>query len=160
MRHRRILIPASGFYEWYRPADKRQAKQPYWIREANQQPFAFAGLAEHWMGKDGSELESGCILTVQSNSQIEKIHHRMPVVIKPEDYDRWLDCKSQEPRDVADLMQPVEEGFFEAIAVSDAVNKVKNTGPEIQSPISKQINEAPETNKKTKEPNNDQMDLF
>jgi putative SOS response-associated peptidase YedK len=59
----------------------------------------------------------------------------MPVVIKPEDFSRWLDCRSNEPREVADLLQPADPGFFEAIPVSDKVNKVANTGPEIQEPV-------------------------
>jgi putative SOS response-associated peptidase YedK len=59
----------------------------------------------------------------------------MPVVIKPEDFSRWLDCKTQEPREVADLMQPVQEDFFEAIPVSDKVNKVANMGPDLQDPV-------------------------
>ncbi|MEZ5881261.1 MAG: SOS response-associated peptidase [Nitratireductor sp.] len=144
MRHRRALVPASGFYEWNRPADKNAHKQAYWIRPAGGGTgggiggagiVCFAGLMETWIGANGSEIDTGCILTVQSNDQIGNIHHRMPVVIKPQDFDRWLDCKTQEPRHVADLMQPVEDGFFEAIAVSDKVNKVANAGPDIQQPV-------------------------
>ena len=118
MRHRRVLIPASGFYEWHRPANKKLPKQAYWIKSASGEPIFFAGLVETWMGKDGSEMDSGCILTTQSNEQIGNIHHRMPVVIQPSDFDRWLDCKTQEPKDVADLLDPVADGFFEALAVS------------------------------------------
>ncbi len=158
MRHKRVLIPASGFYEWHRPADKSLPKQPYWIKPADDKPIFFGGLVETWMGKDGTEIDTGCILTTQSNAQIGNIHHRMPVVIKPEDFDRWLDCKTQEPRDVMDLTQGVEDGFFEAIAVSDRVNKVANTGVDIQSP-----GEAepiiPKSRKKPK-PDDGQMDLF
>ena len=132
MRHRRVLIPASGFYEWHRPADKKLPKQAYWIHPANDPLITFGGLMETWIGADGSEIDTACILTTQSNDQIGNIHHRMPVVIQPEDYDRWLDCKTREPRDVADLLGPVEDGFFVARPVSDRVNKVKNAGPDIQ----------------------------
>jgi putative SOS response-associated peptidase YedK len=158
LRHRRVLIPATGFYEWHRPEDKSQPKQAYWIRPADGQPLAFGGLVETWMGKDGTEMDSGCILTTQSNSQIGNIHHRMPVVIRPEDFDQWLDCKSQEPKAVAHLMQPVENDFFEAIAVSDAVNKVSNTGPDVQ----KAGKAEPIVSAKEKKPKPDtgQMDLF
>ena len=158
LRHRRVLIPASGFYEWHRPADKKQPKQAYWIRRPDNHPLCFAGLVETWMGKDGSEMDTGCILTTQSNDQIGNIHHRMPVVIKPQDFDRWLDCKTQEPKDVADLMQPVENGFFEAIAVSDAVNKVANTGPEIQKPG--RAEPVVVAKPKQQKPDSGQMDLF
>jgi putative SOS response-associated peptidase YedK len=63
------------------------------------------------------------------------IHDRMPVVIQPEDFSRWLDCKTQEPRDVSDLLAPVQEDFFEAIPVSDRVNKVANMGADLQTPV-------------------------
>ena len=59
----------------------------------------------------------------------------MPVVIEPEHFERWLDCRNNEPRDVADLMRPADQGFFEAIPVSDKVNKVANVGPELQDAV-------------------------
>ncbi|MCB1449903.1 MAG: SOS response-associated peptidase family protein, partial [Nitratireductor sp.] len=88
-----------------------------------------------WASKDGSEIDSGAILTTAANSAISSIHDRMPVVIKPQDLARWLDCKTQEPRDVEDLMQPVESSYFEAIPISDKVNKVANSGADIQKPV-------------------------
>jgi len=159
MRHRRVLIPASGFYEWHRPDDKNQPKQAYWIRPADGSTLCFAGLVETWMGKDGSEIDSGCILTTQSNSQIGNIHHRMPVVIHPQDFDRWLDCKTKEPRDVMDLTQGVDNGFFEAVAVSDRVNKVANTGPDVQHP-GKAAPVVAKVQTRKEKPDSGQMDLF
>ncbi|WP_075995974.1 SOS response-associated peptidase [Salaquimonas pukyongi] len=140
MRHRRVLVPASGFYEWHRPADKKAPRQAYWIKPADggidgTGLVCFAGLMETWTGANGSEIDTGCILTVQSNDQIGNIHHRMPVVIEPKDFSRWLDCASQEPRHVADLLQPAANGFFEAVPISDKVNKVANAGPDIQQPV-------------------------
>ncbi|MDX3927312.1 MAG: SOS response-associated peptidase [Shinella sp.] len=137
MRHRRILVPASGFYEWRRPSKESAEKaQAYWIRPRKSgEIVAFAGLMETWSSADGSEVDTGAILTTRASGAISQIHDRMPVVIRPEDFSRWLDCKTQEPREIADLLQPAEEDFFEAIAVSDLVNKVRNTGPEIQAPV-------------------------
>jgi putative SOS response-associated peptidase YedK len=133
MRHRRALVPASGFYEWRR-AGKNKA-QAYWVRPKRGGPVAFAGLMETWHEPGGSEIDTGAILTTEANADIAHIHERMPVVIPPEDFARWLDCRANEPRDVADLMRPADPGFFEAIPVSDKVNKVANTGPEIQEPV-------------------------
>ncbi|AYG58610.1 SOS response-associated peptidase [Rhizobium jaguaris] len=136
MRHRRILIPASGFYEWRRPSKENGEKsQAYWIRPKRGGVIAFAGLMETWSSADGSEIDTGAILTTSANRTMRPIHDRMPVVIKPEDFTRWLDCKTQEPREVQDLMVPVQEDFFEAIPVSDRVNKVANMGPELQTPV-------------------------
>jgi putative SOS response-associated peptidase YedK len=95
----------------------------------------FAGLMETWHEPGGSEIDTGAILTTNANADVAHIHERMPVVIKPEDFPRWLDCRSNEPREVADLLRPADPGFFEAIPVSDKVNKVANTGPEIQERV-------------------------
>jgi putative SOS response-associated peptidase YedK len=130
MRHRRALVPASGFYEW------RQAKggrgQPYWVRPRRGGLVAFAGLVETYAEPGGSEMDTAAILTTAANADFAHIHPRMPVAIGPEHFSRWLDCRAQEPRDVADLLRPAEPDFFEAVPVSDLVNKVANTGPEIQ----------------------------
>lgn len=140
MRHRRILIPASGFYEWYRPEKGSKGKsQAYWVRPRQGGIVAFAGLMETWASADGSEVDTGAILTADAPPSFRAIHDRVPVVIAPEDYARWLDCKSVEPRDVADLMLPAQDDLFEAIPISDLVNKVSNTGPEILRPVTPTI---------------------
>ncbi|PBB19681.1 SOS response-associated peptidase [Mesorhizobium sp. WSM4313] len=130
MRHRRALVPASGFYEWQQSGGKKG--QPYWIRPKRGGVIAFAGLIETYSEPGGSEMDTGAIITTEANAGIAHIHDRMPVVIEECDFARWLDCRTQEPRDVLDLLKPAEPDFFEAIAVSDLVNKVANTGPEIQ----------------------------
>ncbi|HEV2900505.1 MAG TPA: SOS response-associated peptidase [Pseudaminobacter sp.] len=130
MRHRRALIPASGFYEWKRDGSSRS--QPYWVRPKHGGVVAFAGLMETYAEPGGSEIDTGAILTTAANGDIAHIHDRMPVVIQPEDFSRWLDCRTQEPREVFDLMRPAQPDFFEAIPVSDLVNKVANTGPDLQ----------------------------
>jgi putative SOS response-associated peptidase YedK len=133
MRHRRALIPASGFYEWRR--EKGRTGQAYWVRPKAGGAIAFAGLMETWLEPGGSEIDTAAILTTAANRDLAGIHDRMPVVIGPADFSRWLDCVNNEPRDVAGLMQPAEPGFFEAIPVSSAVNKVANVGPELQERV-------------------------
>lgn len=133
MRHRRVLVPASGFYEWRRDGAKRS--QPYWVRPRSGGIIAFGGLMETYAEPGGSEIDTAAILTTAASRDIAHIHDRMPVVIGPSDFGRWLDCRTQEPRDVADLMRPPEEGLFEAIPVSDKVNKVANTGPDLQERV-------------------------
>ncbi|RWD64632.1 MAG: SOS response-associated peptidase [Mesorhizobium sp.] len=130
MRHRRALVPASGFYEWQQSGGAKG--QPYWIRPKRGGVIAFAGLIETYAEPGGSEMDTGAILTTRAGAGIAHVHDRMPVVIEERDFARWLDCRTQEPRDVLDLLKPAEPDFFEAIPVSDLVNKVANTGPEIQ----------------------------
>lgn len=133
MRHRRTLVPASGFYEWRRAGGARP--QPFWVRPRGGGLIAFAGLMETWSEPGGSEIDTGAILTTAANADLRSIHPRMPVVIRPEHFSRWLDCIGNELRDVEDLLAPVEPGFFEAIPVSDKVNSVGNIGPEIQERV-------------------------
>ena len=134
MRHRRALMPASGFYEWKRDPASKQS-QAYWVRPAGGAPVAFGALHETWIAADGSEIDTVAILTTDANPAFAAIHDRMPVTIAPADFDRWLDCRTREPRDVADLLVPPAEGFYEAVPVSDAVNKVANAGPGVQERV-------------------------
>lgn len=132
IRHRRALVPANGFYEWKKQQNGRRG-QPYWLRPRRGGLIAFAALVETYMEPGGAEMDTGAILTTTASGDIAHIHDRMPVVIEPEHFARWLDCRSNEPRDVADLLNPAPEGFFEAVPVSDRVNKVANGDPEIQA---------------------------
>jgi len=143
MRHRRALLPASGFYEWRRGAGGKTG-QAYWVRPRHGGLVAFAALMETYAEPGGSEIDTAAILTTQANADVARIHDRMPVVIRPEDYARWLDCVNYEPRDMADLLRPAEPGFFEAVPVSSKVNKVDNTGPEIQERVEETAEPAPE----------------
>jgi putative SOS response-associated peptidase YedK len=153
MRHRRVLVPASGFYEW--KGTGRKDAQPYWVRPRDGGVVAFGGLMETYAEPGGSEIDTAAILTCEANATISHIHHRMPVVVRPEHFSRWLDCVGNEPRDVADIVRPVEEDFFEAIPVSDRVNKVANAGPELQE-RAEPAAERPEPEK----PKGDQLSLF
>ncbi|MEO1398152.1 MAG: SOS response-associated peptidase [Pseudomonadota bacterium] len=148
MRHRRVLIPANGFYEWRRfgsKATKGAKSQPYWVVPSNDKEttggrntpplMAFAGLMETWLGADGSEIDTACILTTEANESFSEIHDRLPLVIQPNDFERWLNCRDFVVSDIEDLVVPADNLFFRAIPVSDAVNKVGNTGPEIQERV-------------------------
>ncbi|WP_099866332.1 SOS response-associated peptidase [Pararhizobium haloflavum] len=133
MRHRRILVPASGFYEWRRSDKGRSGARPFWIRPRQGGIVAFAGLLETYLGADGSEIDTAAVLTTRANATLAPIHDRMPVVIAPDAFSRWLDCKDSEPRDVADLLGPADDDFFERVPVSQAVNKVANDNPDLQA---------------------------
>jgi putative SOS response-associated peptidase YedK len=140
MRHRRALIPATGFYEWRRDGSARQA---FFIRPKGGGIIAFAALLETWCEPGGSEIDTAAILTTAAAGEVARIHDRMPAVIRPEEFARWLDCRTQEPAAVADLLEPADAGLFEVIAVSDKVNKVTNTGADIQEPVAVRAVTAP-----------------
>jgi putative SOS response-associated peptidase YedK len=119
MRRKRVLVPASGFYEW-KPLGGR--KQPYFIHRADGRPLAFAGLLEHWSGVEG-ELVTYAILTTPANATIAPIHDRMPVIIDDADYAMWLDPELTEPEVLRPLLGAWAGAALEAYAVSRRVNR-------------------------------------
>jgi len=130
--HRRCLVLADGFYEWQRTQGK---KQPYYIRMKNGQPFAFAGLWEHWQGPDGSVIDSCTHLTTEPNALVHPLHNRMPVILKPEHYQLWLDPEVQKPEQLQPLLSPYPAEEMVAFPVSSQVNNPANNAPELVKPI-------------------------
>jgi len=127
-KFRRCLVPADGFYEWKKQEGTQ--KQPYLVRNADGSPFAFAGLWESWTGPDGETIESCTILTTDANDLTRPIHDRMPVILKPEDYDLWLDPQAKDPEVLKPLLQPYPSEKMKAEPVSPKVNKASYDAPD------------------------------
>jgi putative SOS response-associated peptidase YedK len=123
-RQRRCLICADGFYEW---PHGDASKQPYFISLSSGEPFAFAGLWERWE-RAGESLESCAIIVTQANALMQPIHARMPVILAPEDYARWLDPSIQDPANLQPLLQPYPADAMQAWRVGAAVNQTRNEG--------------------------------
>ncbi len=126
LRRRRCLVVADGFYEWQRTGGK---KQPYFIRLADDRPFAFAGLWERWEGPDHAALETCTLITTEANELMAPIHDRMPVILSPDDYDRWLDPAIQKPEHLQPLLRPYPSDAMVAYPVTTHVNNPKNEDP-------------------------------
>jgi len=103
-KSRRCLIPADGFFEWH---GEKSNKQPVFITLPDRKPFAFAGLWETWRNKDGAgALYKSCtIITTRASRSFSAIHHRMPVILKPQVYGKWLDKKNHNTVELAGLLQ-------------------------------------------------------
>ena len=127
---RRCLVPADWFYEWREhPPDK----VPFVIQMASREPFLIGGLWDTWhYGRDDA-LTTFTVLTTGPNELMQRLHHRMPVIIDTGDAERWLDRKVS---DVGDLLQPYPADEMLAYAVSTRVNSSRNEGPELISPPS------------------------
>jgi putative SOS response-associated peptidase YedK len=136
LRHR-CLVPADGFYEWRRTA---HGKQPMRIARADGQPFGMAGLYERWLSPEGEVLDTCAILTTEANARLHGIHDRMPVIVAPTDYTRWLDPANPE---VADLFAPAPDDAMVAHAVSPRVNAVRNDDAALIEPLAEPVVEAP-----------------
>jgi len=125
-KRRRCLIPASGFYEWSRA---ETAKQPYFVRLRDGDVLAFAGLWESWTGpEDGQTVESCTIITTDANRPVGEIHNRMPAIVAPEMYDRWLDPESERDR-LLGLLQPFADYKTIVSPVGTVVNNPRNDSP-------------------------------
>ncbi len=128
IRHRRCLVPTNGFYEW---TGTPGSKTPHLIRRPHTALMAMAGLWEHWVGADGSEIETMAILTTSANGTVAAVHDRMPVILAPEYFDLWLDCRSGSAVAVLGLLTPAPEDLLEIVTVSRRVSNSRNEGPEL-----------------------------
>ena len=133
IQRRRCLVPANGFYEWQRRAGP--GKQPFWVRPVKGGLIGFAGVWERWMGRDGEELETMAILTAAAPPSLEDIHHRVPVVISPGNYARWLDTNDAYAGTLNELLRPPPDDFFAAIPIGMRVNVVANDDPGLQDAV-------------------------
>jgi putative SOS response-associated peptidase YedK len=130
MRRRRCLVPADGFYEW---SDTRP-RRPFFVRPKGGRPIAFAGLWETWSGPNGEEVDTAAIVTTRSNSSLAAIHDRMPVIVPPEAFDLWLDCRAVDATTAAALFVPASDALLESYEVSTTVNRATNDSPDLLAP--------------------------
>jgi putative SOS response-associated peptidase YedK len=134
LRRRRCLIAADGFYEW--SGTKRVGagvRTPYWFRVHGGEPFAIAGLWETWRDPARLEVESCTLLTSEANSHVRQFHHRMPVILAPWDYTRWLD-PTADLESVLALLVPCPPDWVSSIAVGPTVNDARHEGRECIEP--------------------------
>jgi putative SOS response-associated peptidase YedK len=121
-RERRCLVLADGFYEWQKQPGR--AKQPYHVSPADAGPVAFAGLWERWRGAGKDPVETCAIITTQVPPGLLNIHDRMPVILRPEVFDVWLDPRA-DPEHARDLLRPFD-GALDVVSVARRVNDVRN----------------------------------
>lgn len=120
-RRQRCLVPASGYYEWQSAGGR---KQPWYIRPADAPLFGFAGIYTLHRGECG-EVGTVAILTTGASASTRAIHERMPAILRPEVYDRWLD-PAAEPASLLPLLGPCSPERVVPHPVSPRVNSVRN----------------------------------
>ena len=126
---RRALVPADGFYEWLRPEDRRQPRQPFRFTVDDGGPFAFAGLwSPAWI--DGEEVATMTILTCPANPVVARLHDRMPVILPDLASERaWLDPGLDAAAATA-LCLPLPAERMHAAPANPAVNRTGKDLPE------------------------------
>jgi putative SOS response-associated peptidase YedK len=129
-RERRGLIVATGFYEWTKDAEG--GRDPWYITRSDGAPLAFAAVWQSWKQEDGSQLPTCAIVTTGANRTMSAIHHRMPVILEPQDWPLWL---GEAGKGAATLMQAAPEDALEWHRVDRAVNSNRASGPELIEPF-------------------------
>jgi putative SOS response-associated peptidase YedK len=135
-KSRRCIIPASGFYEWKHVGEgKQMEKLPYYFTVAGEEMFGFAGLYETWKDTEGVELKTYTIITTEPNTLMVPVHDRMPVILKPENEEEWLDNTNFDEERLKAMLVPYPSEKMERVRVSTAVNKLQENKEELIRPL-------------------------
>lgn len=135
-KRRRCLIPANGFYEW---KQQGRSKQPHLIQLQGEHVFGFAGLWETWCDPEGGEFSSCTIITTSANELLQPLHERMPVILRPEDYEEWLTCPEEDIESLQHLMGSFPSQLMQIREVDAWVNSARHEGPRCEQPPPKSL---------------------
>ena len=128
---RRCIVPVDCFFEW-RAIKGKGAKQPYAIAMKGRNPFGLVGIWENWQHPETDEwIRTFAIITTDANELVAPIHDRMPVILAPRDFDRWLSSLDPDPRD---LLRPYPAAPLTLWPISIRVNSPENDDPSIIEP--------------------------
>jgi len=128
-RTRRCLVPATGFYEWTKTPEG--ARLPWYIHMADGAPLVMAGIWQDWQ-RGETRWRTCAIVTTAAEGEMQRIHHRMPVILAPEDQALWL---GEEGPGAAKLMRAAPEGSLAFHRVDTAVNSNRAEGPGLIEPV-------------------------
>ena len=134
-KRRRTILPADGFFEWKKEG---AGKQPYFVHRADDEVMAMAGIWERWVDPEGNletPLESCAIITTSANDEMANLHDRMPVILEPQDWERWLDPDIQAAEELSDLLDPPEDRVIAYHPVGLDVGNVRNNRPDLVQPL-------------------------
>lgn len=132
LKSKRCLVPCDGYYEW---KTTPSGKQPYFIRLKSGEPFFMAGLYDVWHEGKTDALATFTTITCRPNETLADIHDRMPVIVKPADYTRWLDPMITDPEALKDILAPYPADEMTAYPVSKRVNSPRNNDPGLIDPM-------------------------
>jgi putative SOS response-associated peptidase YedK len=136
LAHRRGLVPADGFYEWQH---RGRSARPFAVRIRGGEPFAMAALWEHWERREAEEvgpasIDSCAIVTTDANARVRSIHDRMPLILPPEHWARWLDPALRDVADLAPLLRPWPAEWTDLHPVDARVNDVREDDARLAEP--------------------------
>lgn len=128
-RVRRCLVVASGFYEWERPEGGQPL--PWWVTRRDGAPMVFGAIWQEWEGPN-EKLTTCAIVTCAANQAMARIHHRLPVILTPDQWPLWL---GEVGKGAAMLMKSAPEDALDFVRVGTQVNSNRANGPELLEPM-------------------------
>ena len=131
MRYRRCLVPADGYYQW---TGLKGARRPHLVEPVQPGPIVFAGIWDHWLGADGSEMESMAILTVAASPDVADLSDRMPAILQPGQFQAWLDCRGCPAVDAARFLVPAAAGTLRPAPLENGSAAGRAASPELPEP--------------------------
>lgn len=130
-RQRRCVVPVSGYYEW--PETSDEYKEPWHVFRPGGELLAFAGLWESSRNDEGAVIETCCLITTEARDDLQRILHRMPVMLPCERLDAWLDPGATSEQLEA-LLALVPQFPLEQRRANPFVNSSKHEGPRCLEP--------------------------
>lgn len=132
VQERRCIIPANYFFEWKRT---NNFKQPYLFQLKNKQLMGLAGFLVDFIDKNKNERTGFIMLTTEANDIMSPIHNRIPVILRKEDEDEWLNPDIVELEHLLRFFEPFPSDQMETYPISQLTNTSKNNDPSILIPI-------------------------
>lgn len=134
LKQRRCLVPASGFYKW---KTNKKKTTPFYIRLLTRELFAIGAIYSVWKSASGRDIYSFSMLTTQANALIQPVGDTMPVILRPENYDLWLQEAHIDPEKLDRLLKPYLLTEMAVNRVSEKINDQENNDPSLIQPIPK-----------------------
>jgi putative SOS response-associated peptidase YedK len=133
IQFQRCLVPTTGFFEWKRT---NNVKQPYYFYLKNKKYFSFAGIYSEWKNpKNNKVIKSYAIITTFPNTLMQPIHNRMPVILKEEDEDEWLNPDLIEVEKIKEFLKPYSTNNLETYTISTRINNPAFNNKELLKPL-------------------------
>ncbi|MFK7988083.1 MAG: SOS response-associated peptidase [Sandaracinaceae bacterium] len=135
-RHR-CLVVADGFYEWRKDpeaADKKKRKTPMRFVLPDGPAFGMAGLFSVWRDPEGEKVSSFTVLTREALGAVATIHHRMPVVLRQDDYAAWLSRDTEGPA-LSAILERHRGALLGGYEVDRRVGSVRNDDASLIEPV-------------------------
>ncbi len=131
-QRKRCIVPANGFYEWKDFGGGK--KIPFYVRLLDQELFGLAGIYETHTDKEGNQRHTFAVLTTEANALMQPLHERMPVILRQNDYNVWLNPVQPRPEMLQSLLAPYPTENMSTFKVSTDVNHTRNNGPDLINP--------------------------